>query len=167
MHCSGAIKISEFAEWGERHNGGHVIHVTQWWRHGKQRRRGGPVASLSMRSSREVVYRVWINSGSSSDGYAIFWYPDGKVGSCLFCKVSVVTRSWWLTPQHAKLCEPVGKWPAAILTGPWIRRTESGTRIYILNWTQFHDSAVIARCSLLISLSDKMLWSILSDCPFF
>ena len=54
--------------------------------------------------------------------------------------------------------------PPVILTGPWIRRTESGSRRYILNWTQFHDSAVIACCSLLISLADKMLWS---DCPFY
>ena len=119
-------------------------------------RRGGPVASLSMRSGQDVVYRVnkFRIQKDIFSGYATFWYPDGKVGSYLFCKVSVVTRSWELTPHHAKLCEPVGKWPAAILTGPWIRHTESGSRRYILNWTQFHDSAVIARCSLLTRCSE-------------
>ena len=49
MYCSGAIKISRFGEWGECHNGGHVIHVTRWWRHGKQHQRGGPVASTGGR----------------------------------------------------------------------------------------------------------------------
>ena len=39
---------------GEGHNDHHVIHVILWWRHGKQRQSGRPLASLSMQSGREL-----------------------------------------------------------------------------------------------------------------
>ena len=102
-----------------------------------------------------------------SSGYATFGYPAGMVWSYLVCKVSLVVQSWLITPRHAKLCELVGKWPAAILTGQWIRRTEPRSRRYILNWSQFHDAGVIACTSLSISLSGKLHWSIFCDCPVF
>ena len=56
-----AIKSSEFGEWGKCHNGDHVIHVTRWWRHGKQRRIDGGSFRCRWRSGREVSARVWIN----------------------------------------------------------------------------------------------------------
>ena len=68
---------------------------------------------------------------------------------------------------YINLCELVGKWLAAILTGQWIRRTEPRSSRYILNWSQFHDAGVIACTSLLISLSGKLHWSIFCDCPVF
>ena len=162
MYCSGAIKSSEFGEWGKRHNGDHVIHVTRWWRHGKQRRIDGRSFRCRWRSGREVSDRVWINP--DPEGYfqwiCSFWIPSGKVGSYLVCKVSLVVRSWLITPRHAKLCELAGKWPVAILTGHWIRRTEPWSGRYILNWSQFHDARVIACTSLLIYLSGKLHGSI-------
>ena len=102
-----------------------------------------------------------------SSGYATFGYPAGMVWSYLVCKVSLVVRSRLITPRHAKLCELVGKWLAAILTGQWIRRTEPRSSRYILNWSQFHDAGVIACTSLLISLSGKLHWNIFCDCPVF
>ena len=47
----------------ERHNGEHVIHVTLWWRHGKQHRSDGRSFRCRWRSGREVSDHVWINSG--------------------------------------------------------------------------------------------------------
>ena len=164
-----AIKISEFGEWDKRHNGGHVIHVTRWWRHGKQRRLDGRSLRCRWRSGRQVsspcVNKFRIQKDISS-GYATFGYPAGMVWTYLVCKVSLVVRSWLITPRHAKLCELVGKWPSAILTGQWIRRTEAD-RGDILNWSQFHDAGVIACDSLPISLSGKLHWSIFCDCPVF
>ena len=101
-----------------------------------------------------------------SSGYATFGYQVGKVGSYLVCKVILVDRSWLITPRHAKLCELVGKWPVAILSGQWIRRTEPWSGRYILN-CQFHDAGVITCTSLLISLSDKLHCNIVNDCPVF
>ena len=50
----------------ECHNGEHVIHVTLWWRHGKQHRSDSRLFRCRWRSSREVSDPVWINSGSTS-----------------------------------------------------------------------------------------------------
>ena len=78
------------------------------------------------------MYLFWATSGIA--GYDVIAYQVGKFGSYLVCKVSLVVRSWLITPRHAKLCELVGKWPAAILTGQWIRRTEPWSGRYI--WTE-------------------------------
>ena len=131
----------------ERQNGEHVIHVTLWWRHGKQHRSDSRWFRYRWRSGQEVSDHVWINSGSrrtSSSGYANFEYPDGKVASYLVCKVSVIIRSWLITPRHAKLCEQLGKWPVAILTGHWLHFAWSRTKGYILMWAKFHNTGAIA-----------------------
>ena len=90
-----------------------------------------------------------------------------RIQDTVVCNVRLVVRSWLITPRHAKLCELVGKRPAAILTGQWIRRTEPRSKRYILNWSQFHNDGVIACTSLLIFLSGKLHWSIFCDCPVF
>ena len=48
----------------ERHNGEHVIHVTLWWRHGKQHRSDSRSFRYRWRSGRKMSDHVWINSGS-------------------------------------------------------------------------------------------------------
>ena len=48
----------------DRHNGGHVIHVTLRWRHGKQHRSDSRSFRCRWRSGREVSDHVWIYSGS-------------------------------------------------------------------------------------------------------
>ena len=85
MHCSGAIKISEFGKWKERHNGGHVIHVTRRWRHSKQHRHVRPVTALSVLSGWQVADRVWINSRSRRHFQWIcnFWIPRQQGGIIL------------------------------------------------------------------------------------
>ena len=85
MYCSGATKMSEFGKWKERHNGGHVIHVTRRWRHGKQHRRGRSLASRSVLSVRQVADRVWINFGSRRYFQWIcnFWIPRRQGGVIL------------------------------------------------------------------------------------
>ena len=169
MYCSEAIKSSEFGEWGKRHNGDHVIHVTRWWRHGKQRRIDGRSSRCRWRSGREVSDRVWINP--DPEGYfqwmCKFWIPSWQGGIILSLQSKFGRPIMLITPRHAKLCELVGKWPAAILTGQWLRRTEPWSGRCILNWSQFHDAGVIACTSLSISLSGKLHWSIFSDCPVF
>ena len=116
MHCSVAIKISEFCKWWERHNSHHVIHATLWWRQDKHRRCVGSVALLSVLGGRRVAGRVWINPRSK--GYFqwayICWIPIWQGGAYFICKITVVIGSWLITPHHAKLCEALWKWPIAI-----------------------------------------------------
>ena len=67
---------------GERHNGKHVIHVTPWWRHGKQRRSDSRSFRCRWRSGREVSDHVWINSGPRRflQWICRFWIPRWQVG---------------------------------------------------------------------------------------
>ena len=93
-----------------------------------------------------------------SSGYANFGYPDGKVVSYLVCKVSVIIRWWLITPRHAKLCEQLGKWPVAILTGHWLHSAWSQTRGYILMWTNFIIPGLLhIICNLLLFLKSCIL----------
>ena len=100
-------------ELGRSHNGGyHANHVTRWWRHGKQRWIDGRSFHCRWRSGREVSDRVWINSGPRRLFPVEMQLLDTQLARLdhnLVCKVSLVVRSWLLTPRHAKLCELVGK----------------------------------------------------------
>ena len=63
-----------------------------------------------------------------------FLDTQSKVGSYLVCKVTVVIPSILTCPFHVKLCDSVGKWPVAILTGHILHFTWSRTRWYLLIW---------------------------------
>ena len=93
------------------------------------------------------VYSHWIYT---------FGDLDNKVVSYFVCRERVIIQPWLITTHHAKLYELVAKWPAAILTGMWIRRTEPWSRrlfsFYLKSISRYW---VISCTSLSISLSGK------------
>ena len=126
--------MSEFGEWGS------VIMVNTWFT--------WPCDDATVNNTEATVHRVAADGEAVgkclticvnkfriqraiSSGYANFGYPDGKVVSYLFCKVSAIIWSWLIRPYHSKMGEQLGKWPVAILTGHWPHFTWSQTRGYI------------------------------------
>ena len=97
----------------------------------------GMAAGSGTSLARQVADRVWINSRFRRHFQWIcnFWIPRRQGGIILGlqsnCGHPIDIN---ICPFHAKLCDSVGKWPVAILTGHILHFTWSRTRRYLFMW---------------------------------